>query len=126
MKDITFVDAIQSLGFTDVCYFTDIPKSQSDLDEMFHRVTGTDDLDSAITETGTCPYTYSQLETERQRLQDLEDAKQYQQDRANAYPSIGDQLDMLWHAIDTGTLDKTSDFYTTLKAVKVANPKPSE
>ena len=34
------------------------------------------------------------------------------------YPSIGDQLDMLWHAIDTNTLDKTSDFYNNLKAVK--------
>ena len=28
------------------------------------------------------------------------------------------------NAIDDGALDKTSDFYTTLKAVKVAHPKP--
>lgn len=48
--------------------------------------------------------------------------KQYQRDRV--YPEIGEQLDMLWHAIDTGTLDNTSEFYTTLKAVKDANPKP--
>ena len=39
------------------------------------------------------------------------------------YPSIGDQLDMLWHAIDSGTLNKTSDFYTAIKAVKDAHPK---
>ena len=39
------------------------------------------------------------------------------------YPSIGDQLDMLWHAIDNGTLNKTSDFYTAIKAVKDAHPK---
>ena len=26
------------------------------------------------------------------------------------YPQIGEQLDLLWHAIDTDTLDKTSDF----------------
>jgi len=48
-------------------------------------------------------------------------SKEYQRERV--YPSIGDQLDMLWHAIDNGTLNKTSDFYTTIKAVKDANPK---
>jgi len=39
------------------------------------------------------------------------------------YPSIGDQLDMLWHAIDEGKLDKTSDFYKSLKTVKDNHPK---
>ena len=39
------------------------------------------------------------------------------------YPKIADQLDMLWHAIDSGTLDKTSDFYIVLKAVKDKYPK---
>ena len=47
----------------------------------------------------------------------------YKQDRAEAYPELGDQLDMLWHAIDAGTLDKTSDFYTSLKATKDKYPK---
>ena len=47
----------------------------------------------------------------------------YSQLRRNIYPGIGDQLDMLWHAINDGTLDKTSDFYTTLKAVKDKYPK---
>ena len=46
----------------------------------------------------------------------------------DAYPSIGDQLDMLWHAVDTGDWTaakvKTTEFYTALKAVKDANPKP--
>jgi hypothetical protein len=51
------------------------------------------------------------------------DLKNIQGVRKNKYPSIGDQLDMLWHAIDSGSLDKDSDFYTTLKAVKDANPK---
>ncbi len=44
--------------------------------------------------------------------------------RSNDYPSIGDQFDALWHAIDEGTLDKTSsDFYTMIKAVKDKYPK---
>ena len=45
--------------------------------------------------------------------------------RQAAYPAIGDQLDMLWHAIDGDKLDKTSDFYKELKKVKDDNPKPS-
>ena len=61
-------------------------------------------------------------------LQTAYDAKAYARTRANAYPSIGDQLDMLWHAIDTGDWTaakvKTTSFYTELKAVKDANPKP--
>lgn len=51
------------------------------------------------------------------------DPSQYRQQRAAQYPAIADQLDMLWHAIDSGSLDKNSDFYKSLKAVKDANPK---
>ena len=51
-------------------------------------------------------------------------ATQYQRDRMPEYPDKGEQLDMLWHAIDEGTLDKTSDFYTEIKSVKDAHPKP--
>lgn len=43
--------------------------------------------------------------------------------RAKEYPLIKDQLDMLWHAIDTDSLDKTSDFYKELKKVKDKYPK---
>jgi len=55
-------------------------------------------------------------------------ATAYKDDRKSSYPTIGDQLDMLWHAIDTGNWTaakvKTTDFYTELKAVKADNPKP--
>ena len=53
------------------------------------------------------------------------DAKAYARTREAAYPSIGDQLDMLWHAIDGDATLKSdyADFHTALKAVKDANPK---
>jgi hypothetical protein len=47
----------------------------------------------------------------------------YVDSRKKEYPAIGEQLDLLWHAIDDGTLDKTSDFYTSLKATKDKYPK---
>ena len=55
------------------------------------------------------------------KVQELKDAyatAQYKRDRAKEYLPLKEQLDMLWHAIDAGKLDKTSDFYTTNKAVK--------
>jgi len=58
----------------------------------------------------------------------VEALNEVQGTRKGAYPSIGDQLDMLWHAVDTGDWTaakvKTTEFYTALKAVKDANPKP--
>ena len=54
-------------------------------------------------------------------------ANGYKRARARTYPSIGDQLDMLFHAIeaDSDLKTKFSDFYDEIKAIKDANPKPS-
>lgn len=43
--------------------------------------------------------------------------------RYKEYPRLQEQMDMLWHAIDENKLDKTSDFYLRLKAVKDKYPK---
>ena len=50
---------------------------------------------------------------------------QYLEQRRNAYPEIGDQLDMLWHSIDQDPQLKSKyfDFYEAIKAVKVKYPK---
>ena len=44
----------------------------------------------------------------------------------NIYPQIGDQLDLLFHAIEADTDLKTKfvDFYNAIKTVKDAYPKP--
>lgn len=51
-------------------------------------------------------------------------ATQYQNDRRNEYPDIKEQLDKLYHDIRNGTLDNTGNFFTSIKAVKDAHPKP--
>lgn len=46
--------------------------------------------------------------------------------RTKLYPTLADQLDMLFKDIDAGLLGddaKTGQFYTTIKAVKDAHPK---
>ena len=58
-----------------------------------------------------------------QLKQQIEDT-QYQRDRVKTYPSIGDQLDMLWHAMDSGVLPKYEPFYDAIKNVKDQFPKP--
>ena len=72
---------------------------------------------------GTTPISKADIEAKMVEVQADYDAKQYQRDRV--YPSIGDQLDMLWHSIDRdGELkSKYYDFYEAIKAVKVKNPK---
>ena len=57
-------------------------------------------------------------------LLEPKDIRTYAEKRAVEYPSIGDQLDLIWHAIDNGeALDKESDFYKTIKEVKDKYPK---
>jgi hypothetical protein len=72
---------------------------------------------------GTTPISKADIEAKMVEVQADYDAKQYQRDRV--YPSIGDQLDMLWHSIDQNPALKSQyfDFYEAIKAVKVKNPK---
>ena len=74
---------------------------------------------------GVVAPTQTEVETEIARLQALEDAVAYKSNRADAYPTIGDQLDMLYHAINNNETLKTdfADFYNAVKAVKDQYPK---
>ena len=71
----------------------------------------------------TTPIPKADIEAKVIELQADYDAKQYQRDRV--YPSIGDQLDMLWHSIDKDAELKSKyfDFHQTILAVKSKNPK---
>jgi hypothetical protein len=58
------------------------------------------------------------------RALELSQKSAYKDLRKEKYPPLHDQLDMLWHSIDNGSLDKESDFYKSIKAVKDEFPKP--
>jgi hypothetical protein len=77
---ITIQEAIHSLK----------PNAQWSIDN--NNYAGLEWLDT----TQTKP-TLEEVNAEIARLQADYDAKQYQRDRANAYPSIVDQLDTLYH-----------------------------
>ena len=74
--------------------------------------------------------TQSNIDAARVTLDAEAAAVKYKTDRtkngSTTYPVIGDQLDLLWHAIDADTdlKSKFSAFYNSIKEVKDANPKP--
>ena len=52
-------------------------------------------------------------------------ATQYQRDRQQIYPSLGNQLDMLWHELNvSGSLTSNVEWFNKIKEVKENNPKP--
>ena len=82
-----------------------------------------EDYETIQWHNGTTPISKADIEAKMVEVQADYDAKQYQRDRV--YPSIGDQLDMLWHTMDNNPelQHKFYDFYQTIKKVKVDYPK---
>ena len=74
-------------------------------EENINQITWYDDNPTNITK--------EQILAKQTELQADYDAKQYQRDRV--YPSIGDQLDMLWHSIDQNPSLKSQYFDFTAR-----------
>jgi len=69
---------------------------------------------------GTSPISQSDVEAKQTELQAESDALEYSRNRAEAYPPLGDQLDMMWH----DNKDTTTTWEDAVQAVKDAHPKP--
>ena len=74
---------------------------------------------------GTTPISKADIEAKMNEMANEPEQSQYAEQRRNAYPAIGDQLDMLWHSIDQDAelKQKYFDFYQAIKSVKVKYPK---
>ena len=73
---------------------------------------------------GTTPISQSDIEAKQVELRADFDAKQYQRDRTEnpeqgGYPTIGDQLDMIYH----DQVNDTTTFKDAIQAIKDTNPK---
>jgi len=84
-----------------------------------------DDINQITWHNGTTPIPKADIEAKMNEMANEPEQYNYAQQRKNAYPEIGDQLDMLWHSIDQDPLLKSKyfDFYEAIKAVKVKYPK---
>ena len=64
--------------------------------------------------------TQNEIDVEAQRLSNVADSNAYQLARKEAYPSLGDQLDMQYH----DAVDGTTIWKDAIAQVKTDNPKP--
>ena len=90
-------------------------------DIFFPFVTSTtlEDIDNIEWLHGTTPISKADIEAKMVEVQAEYDANQYQRDRAIAYPSIQDQLDMqYWDKVNG-----TTNWEDAIAKVKSDNPK---
>ena len=83
------------------------------------------DINTVQWHNGTTPIPKADIEAKMNEMANEPEQSNYVEQRRNAYPPVGDQLDMLWHTIDKDEKlqGKYFDFYQTLKTVKVKFPK---
>jgi len=76
-------------------------------------------LDEITWHNGTTPISKADIEAKMVEVQAEYDANQYQRDRATAYPTIQEQLDMqYWDKVNG-----TTNWQTAIAKVKADNPK---
>ena len=75
-----------------------------------------EDLDQITWHDGTTPISKADIQAKQAELKTDYDAKQYQRDRANEYPSWQDQLDDIYH-------NGIDGWKATIKVIKDKHPK---
>ena len=80
---------------------------------------GGNSLDEITWHNGTTPIPKADIEAKMVEVQAEYDANQYQRDRATAYPSIQEQLDMQYW----DNVNGTTNWEDAIAKVKADNPK---
>ena len=78
-----------------------------------------DDINTIQWHNGTTPIPKADIEAKMVEVQAEYDANQYQRDRATAYPSIQEQLDMQYW----DNVNGTTNWEDAIAKVKADNPK---
>jgi hypothetical protein len=104
---------------------TDVAKAIHKINPNAGFVIKDNDVNQIEWSEETTPIPKADIEAKMNEMANKPEQSNYAQQRRNAYPPIGDQLDMLWHTIDKDEKlqGKYFDFYQTLKTVKVKFPK---
>jgi len=97
---------------------TDILKSILAINPNAKVVVRGDDITQIEWHNGTTPIAEADILAKQKELVTAYDNAKYQRDRAEAYPSIGEQLDLIYHAGQGGDA-----FQAAIKAVKDKYPK---
>ena len=104
---------------------SDIIKAILKINPNAQATVSNNDIDTIQWHDGTTPIPKVDIEAKMNEMANAPEQSNYVEQRRNAYPPIGDQLDMLWHTIDKDEKlqGKYFDFYQTLKTVKIKFPK---
>lgn len=70
-------------------------------------------------------FSYKKFDKDNNLVEDRVDPE-YVDKRRAGYPTIAEQMDMFWHAMDEGVIPKVQPFYNQIKAVKEKYPKPTQ
>ena len=117
MTDV--ISAIKALDANAQVVVNGEPSNQAEYESQVKFISGADENGSAIYKD-TQDFTWEQVSAKKAELQTDYDNKQYQRDRADAYPSIQDQLDMqYWDSVNG-----TTTWSDAIATVKSNNPKP--
>ena len=110
-------DALIALNITEWT-MTGEPSSEAEFNNSFKKITGVDEKDRGIESSDPSDFgvTWSQITAKQKELETAYKNNKYQRDRAEAYPSIADQLDDLYH-------NGIDGWKTTIKAIKDKYPK---
>ena len=110
-------DALIALNITEWT-MTGEPSSEAEFNSSFKKITGVDEKDRGIESSDPSDFgvTWSQITAKQKELETAYKNNKYQRDRAEAYPSIADQLDDLYH-------NGIDGWKTTIKAIKDKYPK---
>jgi len=98
---------------------TDVAKAIHKINSNASFIVKDNDVNQIEWHNGTTPIPKADIEAKMVELQAEYDANQYQRDRAIAYPSIQDQLDMqYWDKVNG-----TTNWEDAIAKVKSDNPK---
>ena len=95
---------------------TDVIRAIKSINPNAEVSVGGNDVNDITWHNGTTPIAKADIEAKMAELQTAYDNNKYQRDRAEAYPSIKDQLDDLYH-------NGIDGWKTTIKAIKDKHPK---
>ena len=116
----SFATAIRALDSS--CFYSIVGAEPTTEAEYNERVTFFTDVTG--TTTKSAPVAWSAVKAKYDELLTAYTNNDYGRKRVESYDSLPEQLDKLYHDIDAGKLDKTGTWFTSVKTVKDANPKP--
>ena len=117
MTDI--ISAIKALDANAQVVVNGEPSNQAEYEANVKYISGADENGTAIYKD-TQDFTWSQVSAKKAELQTDYDNKQYQRDRADAYPSLQDQMDMMYW----DNVNNTTTWKDAIAKVKSDHGKP--